>query len=481
MPNPRSRTTAAGIALLPLLALAAHAQADGGFQPIWSDEFSGTSVSPANWLLVNQAWPYNAELEYYLPQQASVSAGELTITSTNQPFANRGYRSARLEGINRQYWLYGRFEMRAKLPGTQGIWPAFWLLPQDGNWPPEIDIMEFLGHDPTRVYATNHWPIPGQPGVSQYETHQFVGPNFMTTYNTFRCDWWPDRLDFFVNDQLYATNRTAVPQVPMFIILNTAVGGNWPGNPNASTVFPQQFKVDWVRVSQWDRPLLKNPGAEYEGTSTRILHWQDWGNMYYSTSLVRTGRAAFKTYGNFTTTNNTSGAYQELPASPGQQWTFSTWVQTPSWDKSGAGNNAYVNIEWRNASGGIIRTDSQLAVAPSTQANIWRQVWVTGVAPAGTVAARAIPVYVQGAALSSGAVWWDDLSFAPVSNCDTIDFNRDGLFPDTADIDDFLSIFSGGPCVSGGQCGDIDFNNDGLYPDTTDIDTLLSVFSGGPC
>ena len=261
------------------------AAAQGQFVPAWSDEFSGTSVSGANWFSQNVAWPYNAEQQYYLPQQASVSNGELIITSTNQAFGGRPYRSARLETVNRHSWLYGRFEMRAKLPGTQGIWPAFWLLPQDGVWPPEIDIMEFLGHQPTKVYGTNHWPIPGQPGVSQYETHDFVGPNFTNGYNTFRCDWWPDRVEFYVNDTLFATNRTAVPQVPMFVILNTAVGGTWPGNPNASTVFPQQFKVDYVRVSQWNQALLKNPGAEYEGSATRILHWQQWGNMYYSSQL----------------------------------------------------------------------------------------------------------------------------------------------------------------------------------------------------
>jgi beta-glucanase (GH16 family) len=468
--------------LLPALTacLATPAFGDGQFAPVWSDEFTGTGVNGANWFLQNQAWPYNAELQYYLPQQASVAGGELIITSTNQPFGGRGYRSARLESVNRQFFLYGRFEMRARLPGTQGIWPAFWLLPQDGSWPPEIDIMEFLGHDPTRVYGTNHWPLPGQPGISANETHSFVGPNFMNTYNTFRCDWWPDRIEFFVNDTLYATHRTAVPQVPMFVILNTAVGGTWPGNPNASTVFPQQFKVDWVRVSQWDRPLLKNPGAEYEGTTTRVMHWQNWGNLYYSDALERTGRGAFKTYGNFTTAGNSSGAYQEMPCSPGQQWSLSAWVNTPSWDKSGAGNNAYLNIEWRNAAGTLIRFDSQLAVTSTTPANTWHQVWVTGVAPAEAVTARAVMLYTQGAQLSPGAVWWDDLSFAPNSLCDTIDFNRDGLSPDTADIDDFLSVFSGGPC-SEPSCGDTDFNNDGLFPDTGDIDAILSVFSGGAC
>jgi beta-glucanase (GH16 family) len=448
---------------------------------VWADEFSGSAVSSANWFLVNQAWPYNAELQYYLPQQATVSNGELLITSTNQPFGGRGYRSARLETVDRHSWLYGRFEMRARLPGTQGMWPAFWLLPQDGNWPPEIDIMEFLGHDPTRVYGTNHWPVPGQPGTSQYETRQFVGPNFMNTYNTFRCDWWPDRIEFFVNDQLFATNRTAVPQVPMFLILNTAVGGNWPGNPNATSVFPQQFKVDWVRVSQWDMPLLKNPGAEYEATATRVLYWQDWGNMFASNALERTGRGAFKAFGNFSGGSNSSGAHQDLPCSPGQQWSLSAWVQTPSWDKSGAGNNAYLNIEWRNTSGGLIRADAQLAVTATTPANVWRQISVTGIAPPGATTARAVMLYIQGAAQSAGADWWDDLSFAPASLCDTLDFNRDGLFPDSTDIDDFLTVFSGGACSTPGPCGDVDYNNDGLFPDSTDIDSLLGVFSGNGC
>jgi hypothetical protein len=245
-------------------------------------------------------------------------------------------------------------------------------------------------------------------------------------------------------------------------------------------VFPQQFRIDWVRVSQWDLPLLKNPGCEYEGISTRILHWQEWGNMYSSNALNRTGRGAFKSFGNFTTPGNSSGAFQDLPCSSGQEWTLSAWVNTPSWDKSGAGNNAFLNIEWRNATGSLIRFDSQLAVSPTTPANTWRRVEVSGVAPAAATTARAVLLYSQGTQLSAGAVWWDDLEFGPASSCDTIDFNSDGLFPDTSDIDEYLSVFSGGACGAP-ACGDIDFNNDGLFPDTADIDAMLRVFSGGAC
>ena len=397
-----------GLVLL-MLTAAAPAQGSGGaWQLVWSDEFNGSAISSANWFVTDGPGLYNNEQQYYHPSHVTVANGELTLTSTNQARGGRNYTSGKIESRDRQYWLYGRFEMRAKLPGTQALWPAFWLLPQNNTWPPEIDIMELLGHQPTIAYGTNHWPSAGGP---QNQNSPFPGPNFTTTYNTFSCEWWPGRIEFFINGQRYATHYTAVPQVPMFLILNTAVGGIWPGYPNATTVLPQRYDVDYVRVWQWNQPLLKSTGFEYESTVTRFMHWQYFGNTFYSESLKRSGRAACKMYGNFNTPYNGTGVHQDLPASPGQAWTLSGFVQTPSWDRSGAGNTASMAIEWRNAAGGLISSASATGLTAATAPDQWHPVSVTATAPAGTASARALLLYVQGPLLTAGAVWWDDLSF----------------------------------------------------------------------
>jgi beta-glucanase (GH16 family) len=459
-----------------LLAASARGQATGGaWQPVWADEFSGTSFAPTDWIPTTGAWPYNSELEYYSPSAITVANGNLTITSTNQAQGGRLYTSGRLEGRDRHSWLYGRFEMRAKLPGTRGLWPAFWLLPQDGSWPPEIDIMELLGHQPSRMYGTNHWPVPGG---SQNESTPFDGPNFTAGFNIFACEWWPDRIDFFVNGQIYATHRTAIPQVPMYLILNTAVGGQWPGNPDATTVFPQRFDVDYVRVYQWDRPLLKDPGFEYEATTTRIMHWHDFGNAYYSNALLRTGRGACKMYGNFNTPYNVSGVYQDMPAAPGQVWTLSGYAQTPSWDRCGAGNVASINIEWHDAAGALISFATTPAISSATTPDQWRAVVTTATAPAGTATARAVLIFTQGPALAAGAVWWDDMSFTYQTPCGSADFNGDGDLGTDADIEAFFACLSGNCCAT---CGSADFNGNGDLGTDADIEAFFRVLGGDPC
>jgi beta-glucanase (GH16 family) len=464
----------------PFVAPAAHAQPSGpGWSLVWSDEFTATFPDPSNWLLINQAWPYNQELEYYSPLAVSISNGKLVITSTNQPRGGRLYTSGRVESRDRRFFRFGRFEMRAKLPGTQGIWPAFWLLPQAGQWPPEIDIMELLGHQPTITYGTNHWPDGG--GGSIYQTSSLTGPNFTTSTNNFACEWFPDRIDFFINGQLYATHRSAIPQEDMYIILNTAVGGLWPGNPNASTVFPQTFEVEWVRVWQRVGDVILNPGMEWSNATTAIDKWNKWGNVFWETNLVRSGRSACKMYGNFNVPNNTSGLYQDLPASPGQEFEARAFAQTPSWDRMSGSNAAFLNIEWRDASNNLISFISTQVLSAASAPNVWREGVTRGIAPPSAAKARVVLLHQQGPSLAGGAVWWDDIAFARTSlPCDDLDFNADGIFPDNQDIVDFINVFAGGACPSL-FCGDADFNNDGIFPDNDDVAAFIQAFAGAGC
>jgi beta-glucanase (GH16 family) len=113
-----------------------------------------------------------------------------------------------------------------------------------GTWPPEIDIMELLGHEPTRVYMTHHWGA--WPNV-QSHGGSYAGPDFSQDFHTFAIEWRPGLLIWLVDGVLRFVSTTHVPDEPFFIILNTAVGGDWPGNPDQTTVFPQYHEIDYVR------------------------------------------------------------------------------------------------------------------------------------------------------------------------------------------------------------------------------------------
>jgi beta-glucanase (GH16 family) len=486
-PNLQARTDRRAMLCAFAATLSASiACAQPAWQQVWSDEFTGTSLNAANWTPIIGPWPYNDERQYYSANAISVSNGLGVITSTNQSQGGRLYTSGRMDTNGKQSFLYGKFEMRARLPRTQGIWPAFWLLPTANQWPPEIDIMEMLGHEPHRVYASNHW---GTPETHAYFTTPYqlptVNPNFSTTFNTFSCEWWPDRVEFFVNNNRIATHYSRIPQEPMYVIVNTAVGGFWPGYPNATTTFPQRFEIDWIRVSQVPGPMLKNTGMEWPGpagSGQRLWHWQSWGNAEYSEALPKSGVASAKMYGNFNVPNNSSGFFQDLPCSVGQTITANVFAQTPTWDRMGAGNVARLSLEFRSATNTLLQTVPVNALTSTSTPNTWIPVSVTGVAPANASTVRVVLSFQQGSQLSAGAAWFDELRLQVVQpvTCDSIDFNNDGLFPDDADLVDFLAVLGGAAC-STTSCNSIDFNNDNLFPDDADLLAFLRVLAGGAC
>ncbi len=140
---------------------------------------------------------------------------------------------------------YGYFEARMKLPSGKGVWPAFWLLPADGSWPPEIDVMESIG-DPAKVYATVHTKTMTTTGVEMHP-----GPG---DFHTYAVAWDPKQIVFYIDGA--ETARSATPadmHKPMFVLLNLAVGGSWPGSPDADTPFPARLTIDYVRAYQFGR------------------------------------------------------------------------------------------------------------------------------------------------------------------------------------------------------------------------------------
>ncbi|MHC5110112.1 MAG: family 16 glycosylhydrolase [Planctomycetota bacterium] len=224
------------------------------WEEIWSDDFGGDTIDLEKWRVEDLHLIKNNELQYYAPDDAYLENGNLILRSqerTYQGFDSDGiwgtyaYTSGLVESRDDFATAYGRIEVRAKLPSTQGIWPAHWMLPDSREWPPEIDIMELLGHEPERVYMTHHW---GTWPQVQSNGGSFIGPDFSDDYHTFAVEWFPDKIDWYVDDVRRFTSTVATPQEPFYIILNTAVGGNWPGNPNGTTVFPQYHSIDYVKV-----------------------------------------------------------------------------------------------------------------------------------------------------------------------------------------------------------------------------------------
>jgi len=231
----------------------------------WADEFdgaAGTLPDASRWTFDLGAGGWgNQELQTYtnLAENVHVDGqGHLIIHVSSTP---TGYTSARLKTQGKVAFLYGRVEIRAKLPAGQGLWPAFWMLGTNittAGWPAcgEIDIMEHIGRQPSTNYGTLHGPgYSGGNGISSTYTLP-GGHTFSEDFHTFAIEWASQRVAFSVDNNIYATATPAAlrgsPWVfdgQFFLILNVAVGGTFPGNPDATTTFPQEMIVDYVRVT----------------------------------------------------------------------------------------------------------------------------------------------------------------------------------------------------------------------------------------
>ncbi|MDA0564108.1 glycoside hydrolase family 16 protein [Streptomonospora sp. S1-112] len=274
-------TAAAGLVALgaPAGAAAAPAAQPAAFDAdsaalVWADEFNapaGTAPDPAKWTVeVNGDGGGNQELQYYADSRDNLAhdgAGNMVITARQGNPAGYQchygpcqYTSGRMNTSGKFTHAYGRFEARIKIPTGQGIWPAFWMLGDDlgqVGWPNsgEIDIMENVGHEPATVHGSLHGPGYSGGGAVTGSYHHPQGWAFTDTFHTFAVEWRPDAITWFVDGVAYQTFTPAdtrgnpwVYDHPFFLILNVAVGGQWPGAPDASTRFPQEMKIDYVRV-----------------------------------------------------------------------------------------------------------------------------------------------------------------------------------------------------------------------------------------
>lgn len=238
---------------------------------VWQDEFNGHKLDTSKWNILTRETSKHDELQYYVPDEVYVEDGLLRIRSRIRDFGNKKFTSGRLDTKDKMVMTYGKIEIMGKLPVGQGLWPAYWLYPQNRDWQmeytmseavangrerlipeyrpwySEIDIMEFLGHEKNTIYATFHfYSFKGEKKVS---SSTYVGDvSYGDDFHLYTLEWEMDEMRWYLDNKLIHSTKEGVPHNGHFLIINTAIGGSWPGNPDSTTVFPQFHDIDFVRV-----------------------------------------------------------------------------------------------------------------------------------------------------------------------------------------------------------------------------------------
>jgi len=307
-----------------------------GHRLVWNDEFEAPSVDVGKWDVavgVNawyqptsggrrvepqwfnepfapwvQAGTINGERQYYSPNNVSVNAGVLQIQARRETVANpvgiydpqfHRYTSGKLNTADEFQFRFGIIRWRAQLPAGQGMWPALWMLnaPNPWYWDDEIDVMEARGSLPNITTSAHHFKV-GANLVNQYNSIGLnTGLNLQTGFHEYGLEWTTSRIQTHFNDQVVFTDTVEVPQGPMFLIMNAAVGGGFDGVPASDTIFPSNFLIDWVRVWQpslWPSDLADGDFETYQGA-----HWANWntiddGNLSTVTNGALHGRSSVR-------------------------------------------------------------------------------------------------------------------------------------------------------------------------------------------
>jgi hypothetical protein len=237
-----------------------------GLSLIWEDDFAGASLNSANWTFEigrgTNGWGNN-ELQYYRQENTSLQDGHLVITAKKETFSDAAYTSSRIVTKDKRALTYGRVDIRAALPKGQGIWPALWMLGSNFStvgWAQcgELDIMEMVGgagNKDKTVYGTLHWDNGGHNCTCGDDGFTLSSGTFADEFHVFSIVWNTNSITWYVdNVQFHQTDTSPAAMsefdAPFFFIFNLAVGGNWPGSPDNTTVFPQYLIVDYIRVFQ---------------------------------------------------------------------------------------------------------------------------------------------------------------------------------------------------------------------------------------
>lgn len=448
------------------------ARAAAGWNLVWSDEFAlpnGSSPDSSKWTFDLGAGGWgNNELEYYTSRtnNARIENGQLVIEARQENYSGANYTSARLKTQGKASWAYGRVEARIKIPRTQGIWPAFWMLGTNitsVGWPAcgEIDIMENIGREPTQVHGTIHGPgYSGGGGIGAAYSLPGNAP-FADDFHEYAIEWTTNRIQWFVDGvQYFSATPASLPggtawvfTQPQFIILNVAVGGNWPGYPDGTTVFPQRMLVDYVRVYAATNAATTNSSALLNGNFENgtlapwlgkgaccantlggyVLHtnglvWDPTlnGNNTQGIHNPAFGAYSCKIYGNFSGGPNTPGIFQDVDASPGSLWTASIQARTQNTDHIRGSNHAVAEVSFLDAGSNVLARYASPVFSTNTPINTWitlnitNQVYPAGggtnrlAAPAGTAKLRFEVTFSQ-TLYDWGSIYFDEAQLQPLS------------------------------------------------------------------
>jgi beta-glucanase (GH16 family) len=265
-----------GVLLVPAATMPAGAEdgplgQTGDWERVFTDEFNGPALDAEKWTLCYW-WDNNGctnlgtgEREWYMPANTSVEDGHLKLTARKESVIGHEGRefdfTSGMVTTGRYYverYRPARFatrrgyvEIRAKVPFGQGLWPAFWLLPTDHESRPEIDVMEILGHRPGTLEMHFHFlDAEGKRKSAGSETEH---PDLSKDWHVYGLEWSEDAIVWYLDgvEQWRYAERNYIPDEPMYLLINLAVGGEWPGDPDDSTIFPAHFLVDYVRA--WRR------------------------------------------------------------------------------------------------------------------------------------------------------------------------------------------------------------------------------------
>ncbi len=232
-----------------------------GMELIWQDEFDGDDINSSFWTFETGGGGWgNNESQYYRKENSSIVDGNLVIEARKEPYGGRSYTSSRMITKDKFFFQYGRVDIRAALPYGKGIWPALWMMGQNISsvgWPAcgEIDVMELVGHQPGTTHGTAHWSNAENQHAQYGGSKSLSSGRFYDEFHVFSIIWDRSKITWLLDDVQFHTMNINPAELSefrqeFFLLFNVAVGGNWPGYPNASTVFPQRMIVDYVRVFQ---------------------------------------------------------------------------------------------------------------------------------------------------------------------------------------------------------------------------------------
>ncbi len=449
-----SRHALLGVAMVLTLSLAVGRSlaAAPDWRLVWEDDFE--SFDNGRWEAVKSFEPTNNSLHAYLPSQVAIEAGKLVITSTDKPIDRFAYRSGLV--ASRESRKHGRWEVRAKLPTTPGMWPAIWLLPEieSHQWPSggEIDIMEARGNQPNRTSIAFHYgtkrPYRHDFVYAEQQTATLAGPavRYDQGFHTYAVDWTSSYLRFYVDGVHHKTVHDedvdgflSRSTQPMQLIFNTAIGGDFLPGPDDETVWPQEFQIDSVRVYELSgKPgdiRLTNPGFEQNAGS--LAGWSLFGGELYDNPNVRVakeavldGVASLKVFGLFRSGLTRSGVSRGITVEAGESVAAELSSLIRSADALVGENRVAMKIVFFDEYGAKHGSSSQLGehvewiVDAATATDVWATQRLEAVAPEGAEEARFSIVFEQ-PKLDTGAIHIDEVSFAATPPVPLSNFRQD--------------------------------------------------------